>query len=264
MIRAGAVTAGNNKPAGSEQLASIVPDNIYGNGAFTGGVHRGGVVGVADSLFVGSSNLGLAASIDSSGWALGALHGVLSGGKQYKMRHLLNVVQPTVLDAWALALWRVDVCLSWVASAAATDSGLVLSLNGGATVFPNQIIGGAAEGIIVYNDAGVLKYFSRGNASTETVVISPAFYAANLLTDWTRVRFDVRNARKTAPASVRLYVNENLVLERKWTGAHALPVPAAVATSYMAAHLIHRVSSAVNWMRYLQSTLAIGPDSDGV
>jgi hypothetical protein len=262
-LRAGPVTISASKALGSEQLATVIPDTIYGSTAFTAGVHRGGIVGAVDALIQSSSNLGLASSVDSNTWAVGMVCNLLAGAKLFKMRAMPNVVQPTVLDAWALGLYRVDVLLNWVASAAGTDSGLVLWLGNGTASFPNTIVGGAADGIIVYNDNGTLKFFSRGNGNTETVVIDSTLYG-NLVTDWTRVALEFRMARKTAPADVRLLVNGQLVVQRKYTGAHALPVPAAAATGWWQAAIVHRVSTTTLGIRFAQANLAIGPDSDGV
>lgn len=264
MMGASSITPDARKPAGSERVAEVISDTFTGNTAGTGGLFRGGAPGAADSLIFSSSNLGLAASVGATAWAKGMVCRLRAGGDLFKLRMIPQVVQPAVLDAWAIGLYRVDVALSWaIAHPVGVDSGLVLSLHDGNATFPAAIVGGAADGIIVYNDNGVLKFFSRGNGNTETVAIAPNAYG-NLLTDWTRVALEFRQARKTAPADVRLYVNSSLVLQRRYTGAHALPVPAALASGWLGAYIIHRVSSAVQGIQHAQATVTLGPDSDGV
>lgn len=265
MLKVGSITTDARKPEGSEQLATVVSDQaMLGSTAGTGAVHKGGVSGAADALIQVSSNLALASSVDSAVWAANMVCWLLCGGKMFKNKMALNVVQPAVLDDWPVGLFRVDGVFNWaVANPAGVDSGLCFYLANGIGTMPNAVVGGAADGIMLYNDGGALKFFSRGNGRTETVTIDSKFFG-NTLTDWTRLALEFRQARKTAPADVRAYVNGQLVLQRKYTGAHALPLPAAAATGWLHAAIVHRVSSTTQGIRYAHVNVAMGPDSDGV
>lgn len=157
-------------------------------------------------------------------FVLGAAAGALAGAA-YALPTVigLDTRRPLARFRNPLVIHVFEALLHWPVALAGKDSGIYWGVPG------NKVVGGA-EGVGVYNDGGVVTFISRGPNGVETVALA----AINPATEWNKVRVDMFHASHDADAGFRVYLNDSLALERRYSAGHRLPVPTAGAPAYAA------------------------------
>lgn len=215
-------------PEGAERNYEIRDTLDDGAGSLTTGMTRGGTAG---TLVQATSNLGLGAfnfhNINLFGGVVARCMNAI--GVIMRLCPSLALEQAFTAAVDTLGLYRFETMLAW-AGAVNYECGITMHPGDGTSTAPALITGaGTQPGIILENNNGAPRLFTRRDAATFESI--PLVWPGPL-TSWVAVRLEIRAASLFRPGSLRLYLNDVLQVERFWTGAHALPLlSGALATS---------------------------------
>ena len=221
---AGILALGGDSPEGAGYDFQAI-DALPNNGDSAGGIGRGG----GSVQFIRTtSNLGFGTN---------TFHNVnFFNGITARCMNALGATlvwcPSLILDSQALitgdrnsvGVYRFETMISWAANAN-FECGVAFYPSDGTGAMPALMTGaGTQPGILIDQNNGAPRIFTRRDAATtESVpVVWPGGTAG--VGKWSALKVEIRSAGKSNPGRLRVFVDNLQVLERLWTGAHALPL----------------------------------------
>lgn len=170
--------------------------------------------------------------------------------------------KPAATLVLSKGLFVFDVLLNWPTALVGKESGVIAQYGiavGGQTC-RRPVTVPADNAIAVYNDAGTLKFLSRGPNGAETVDLSA--FQVDTVSEWNRVGLELHHATSSAFARLDVKINDRIALSRQWTPGHKLPV-AEAPTRHALSFWLGQNDLAVP-LYFRDAHYSDGPDAPGI